>query len=252
MNLLQLKDLSPTIELGVHAGDEVEDISELIILSAPEFYGHWGERYVVDKFFLDKQVLQFDAYTEGGYTPPVLRQHQMNGEREGDIIKLYHDGTSLFATVRWCEPEKAKENIKSGRWKYVSGGFWSFTDDKGREYDFGLIEVSLASIPHITKTVDGGARILNSIIPDSQKALAEKISPYLTDEEFRQLFSSNEELLQSNRLLPMREATPPTEEDNLILSSKLKEMAETRFGGGTAGVLRAINWAKSQGLKVVK
>lgn len=110
-----------------------------------------GKRITVDQDFMDRQVEQFAKMTELGYETPVLREHEHNGENDGDILDYtqhtYEGREVLLAALALNDPE-AETKVKSRRFKYVSPSFKSFEDDRGNKFHLALTEISLVSAPH--------------------------------------------------------------------------------------------------------
>lgn len=110
-----------------------------------------GQKIAVDDRFLSERVRQHRLLSEDGYAPPVLAEHTADGERRGDILDVrqhtYKGKPALIAAVAFADVD-AEDKIRRGAIKYVSPGFKSFTDDKGRDFRFVLAELSLVSAPH--------------------------------------------------------------------------------------------------------
>jgi hypothetical protein len=136
----------------------------VLLAQAPGFvYG--GKQFEVDGAWLDERVSEYRQLLKGDYTAPLLREHDRDGERHGDILKLQRhaiDGKeSLIAAVAFADPE-AEDKIKQGRIKYLSPAFGPVEDDRGRKFKFALREASLVAAPHQKNLSPGDSHVLGA------------------------------------------------------------------------------------------
>ena len=136
----------------------------VLLAQAPGFvYG--GKEFEVDGDWLDERVSEYRQLLKGDYTAPLLREHDRDGERHGDILKLQRhtiDGKeSLIAAVAFADPE-AEDKIKQGRIKYLSPAFGPIEDDRGRKFSFALREASLVAAPHQKNLSPGDSHVLGA------------------------------------------------------------------------------------------
>jgi hypothetical protein len=136
----------------------------VLLAQAPGFvYG--GKEFEVDGDWLDERVSEYRQLLKGDYTAPLLREHDRDGERHGDILKLQRhaiDGKeSLIAAVAFADPD-AEDKIKQGRIKYLSPAFGPIEDDRGRKFSFALREASLVAAPHQKNLSPGDSHVLGA------------------------------------------------------------------------------------------
>ena len=134
----------------------------VLLAQAPGFV-YRGEEFKVDGEWLDERVGEYRQLLKGDYTAPLLREHDRDGERHGDILKLQRysiDGKdSLIAAVAFADPD-AEDKIKQGRIKYLSPAFGPVEDDRGRRFAFALREASLVAAPHQKNMSPGDTHVL--------------------------------------------------------------------------------------------
>lgn len=97
-------------------------------------------------------LLNFQTYASGQepYTFPVLREHQFNGERDGDILQVkvsdWRGMPTLWLKVHWVK--ETFDKIIQGKIKNVSVRIDnSYTDATGVQYGLIVREVSLTGSP---------------------------------------------------------------------------------------------------------
>jgi len=136
----------------------------VLLAQAPGFV-YQGKEYKVDGDWLDDRVAEYRVLLKGDYTAPLLREHDRDGERHGDILKLQRhslDGKdSLIAAVAFADPD-AEGKIKQGRIKYLSPAFGPIEDDRGRKFSFALREASLVAAPHQKNLSPGDSHVLGA------------------------------------------------------------------------------------------
>lgn len=136
----------------------------VLLAQAPGFV-YKGSEFKVDGDWLDERVSEYRQLLKGDYTAPLLREHDRDGERHGDILKLQRhtiDGKdSLIAAVAFADPE-AEAKIKQGRIKYLSPAFGPVEDDRGRKFKFALREASLVAAPHQKNLTPGDSHVLGA------------------------------------------------------------------------------------------
>lgn len=136
----------------------------VLLAQAPGFvYG--GKEFAVDGAWLDERVSEYRQLLKGDYTAPLLREHDRDGERHGDILKLQRhkigEKDSLIGAVAFADPE-AEAKIKQGRIKYLSPAFGPIEDDRGRKFSFALREASLVAAPHQKNLSPGDSHVLGA------------------------------------------------------------------------------------------
>lgn len=150
----------PVDPLGRH-------VSWAILLSAPglhyTFDGDTTPTFLpVDEGFVDRQIALYAEMQGAAYTAPVINGHDeaANPHRRGDVLALAkwvdpRDGTlKLLGAVAWAD-EDAPDKIRTGALKYLSGGWGTLKDEKGREIPGVLRHVGVVSAPH-QLNIDGG------------------------------------------------------------------------------------------------
>jgi len=159
----------------------------VVIAQAPGFV-YQGRHFDVDGSWIEDRVAEYRKLAKGDYTAPMLREHDRDGERHGDVLALRRhsiDGVdSLIAAVAFADPE-AEDKLKRGQIKYVSPSFGPIEDDRGNTYDFALREVSLVAAPHQKHLKPGDTHVLGTegeVMPehydDKEKAeLADEAKP---------------------------------------------------------------------------
>ena len=143
----------------------------VLLAQAPGFV-YRGEEFKVDGEWLDDRVGEYRQLLKGDYTAPLLREHDRDGERHGDILKLQRhsiDGKdSLIAAVAFADPD-AEDKIKQGRIKYLSPAFGPVEDDRGRRFAFALREASLVAAPHQKNMSPGDTHVLGGELKEGDK-----------------------------------------------------------------------------------
>ena len=143
----------------------------VLLAQAPGFV-YRGEEFKVDGEWLDERVGEYRQLLKGDYTAPLLREHDRDGERHGDILKLQRhsiDGKdSLIAAVAFADPD-AEDKIKQGRIKYLSPAFGPVEDDRGRRFAFALREASLVAAPHQKNMSPGDTHVLGGALKEGDK-----------------------------------------------------------------------------------
>ena len=143
----------------------------VLLAQAPGFV-YRGEEFKVDGDWLDERVGEYRQLLKGDYTAPLLREHDRDGERHGDILKLQRhsiDGKdSLIAAVAFADPD-AEDKIKQGRIKYLSPAFGPVEDDRGRRFAFALREASLVAAPHQKNMSPGDTHVLGGELKEGDK-----------------------------------------------------------------------------------
>jgi len=136
----------------------------VVIAQAPGFV-YQGRQFDVDGSWIEDRVAEYRKLAKGDYTAPMLREHDRDGERHGDVLALRRhsiDGVdSLIAAVAFADPE-AEDKLKRGQIKYVSPSFGPIEDDRGNTYDFALREVSLVAAPHQKHLKPGDTHVLGA------------------------------------------------------------------------------------------
>lgn len=136
----------------------------VLLAQAPGF-AYQGREYAVDADWIDARVKDYQRLTAADYTAPLLREHQRDGERHGDVLKLARfelDGRpALIAAVAFSDPA-ADDKIKRGMIKYLSPSFGPIEDDRGRKYDFALREASLVAAPHQKHLSPGDSHVIGA------------------------------------------------------------------------------------------
>jgi len=136
-----------------------------VLLAQSPGFVYKGSEYKVDGDWLDERVSEYRQLLKGDYTAPLLREHDRDGERHGDILRLQRhtiDGKdSLIAAVAFADPD-AEEKIRQGRIKYLSPAFGPVEDDRGRKFSFALREASLVAAPHQKNLSPGDSHVLGA------------------------------------------------------------------------------------------
>jgi phage terminase small subunit len=137
-------------------------VAWVALTQAPGFiYG--DKAFKVDEDFIKAQIDGYRSLTRADYTAPVLREHSRNGERSGDVLALasvvIDERLTLIGALALSDPE-AQDKIKRGEIKYVSPSFGPISDDRGRDFDFALREVSLVAAPHQKHLTPGTTHVL--------------------------------------------------------------------------------------------
>lgn len=137
-------------------------VAWVALTQAPGFiYG--DKAFKVDEDFIKAQIDGYRSLTRADYTAPVLREHSRNGERSGDVLALasvvIDERLTLIGALALADPE-APDKIKRGEIKYVSPSFGPISDDRGRDFDFALREVSLVAAPHQKHLTPGTTHVL--------------------------------------------------------------------------------------------
>ncbi len=136
-----------------------------VLLAQTPGFVYGGKEFEVDGDWLDERVSEYRQLLKGDYTAPLLREHDRDGERHGDILKLQRhkiDGKdSLIAAVAFADPD-AEDKIKQGRIKYLSPAFGPIEDDRGRKFSFALREASLVAAPHQKNLTPGDSHVLGA------------------------------------------------------------------------------------------
>ena len=137
-------------------------VAWVALTQAPGFiYG--DKAFKVDEDFIKAQIDGYRSLTRADYTAPVLREHSRNGERSGDVLALasvvIDERLTLIGALALSDPE-AQDKIKRGEIKYVSPSFGPISDDRGRDFDFALREVSLVAAPHQKHLSPGVTHVL--------------------------------------------------------------------------------------------
>ena len=124
-----------------------------LVLPEKAVVHHPSGDFPADAAMLEKLVSAHIQYTAGGYVPPILEQHDLSGDRAGELQALQYrydgpHGPGLYARIKWSND--ALERIKAGKQKYLSIGIcFGWEDYSGTVYDALVYEISLATIPHI-------------------------------------------------------------------------------------------------------
>ena len=80
------------------------------------------------------------------WTPPILREHNSRGSRDGDILGAEVSGDELFVRVQWRDG--VWSDIQNEEVEFVSVGIRGpYQDMRGEEYSDVIWEVSLTSHP---------------------------------------------------------------------------------------------------------
>ena len=136
-----------------------------VLLAQEPGFVYRGKQYDVDAAWLDERVGEYRKMLKGSYTAPLLREHDRDGERHGDILKLQRhkiDGReSLIGAVAFADPD-AGDKIKRGQIKYLSPAFGPVEDDRGNQYAFALREASLVAAPHQKNLTPGDSHVLGA------------------------------------------------------------------------------------------
>ena len=136
-----------------------------VLLAQSPGFVYKGSEYKVDGDWLDERVSEYRQLLKGDYTAPLLREHDRDGERHGDILRLQRhtiDGKdSLIAAVAFADPD-AEDKIRQGRIKYLSPAFGPVEDDRGRKFSFALREASLVAAPHQKNLSPGDSHVLGA------------------------------------------------------------------------------------------
>lgn len=105
--------------------------------------------FVVDKIFANEMIASYKEVTKDGYRPPVLIEHQTNGEIQGIIVDLFADNKGI-----WAVAEMAKgvlDKFKAGIYRNISPSFVpeKVHENSGKKLRNVLREVSLVAVPHL-------------------------------------------------------------------------------------------------------
>lgn len=141
--------------MGLPPLEQFEDgsgrhLSWVFCIGAPGLHYH-GEWIDVDDAWIDERLAHWGLLTAGGYEPPVIREHEPNGERAGSLVALHRymapEGPSLAAAVRWSLPD-AKEKIERGEIRYFSPGIMALEHSDTGQILYTIRELSMTSCPH--------------------------------------------------------------------------------------------------------
>lgn len=148
-----LREVTPT--MGLPPLSQYEDhsgrhLSWIFCIGAPGLHYH-GEWIDVDDAWIAERLAHYQLLTAGGYEPPVIREHEPNGERAGSIVALCRymapEGPSIAAAVRWALPD-AREKIERGEIRYFSPGIMALEHSDSGQILYTIRELSLTSCPH--------------------------------------------------------------------------------------------------------
>jgi hypothetical protein len=152
-NATVLREVTPT--MGLPLLSQYEDgsgrhLSWIFCIGAPGLFYH-GDWIDVDDAWIAERLDHFQLLTAGGYEPPVIREHEPNGERAGSIVALCRymapEGPSIAAAVRWSLPD-AREKIERGEIRYFSPGIMALEHSDSGEVLYTIRELSMTSCPH--------------------------------------------------------------------------------------------------------
>lgn len=152
-NAAVLREVTPT--MGLPPLSQYEDgsgrhLSWIFCIGAPGLHYH-GDWIDVDDAWIAERLDHWTKLTAGGYEPPVIREHEPNGERAGSIVALCRymapEGPSIAAAVRWALPD-ARERIERGEIRYFSPGIMALEHSDSGEILYTIRELSMTSCPH--------------------------------------------------------------------------------------------------------
>lgn len=141
--------------MGLPPIEQFEDgsgrhLSWVFCIGAPGLHYH-GEWIDVDDAWIDERLAHWKLLTAGGYEPPVIREHEPNGERAGSLVALRRymapEGPSIAAAVRWSLPD-AREKIERGEIRYFSPGIMALEHSDTGQILYTIRELSMTSCPH--------------------------------------------------------------------------------------------------------
>lgn len=141
--------------MGLPPLEQFEDgsgrhLSWVFCIGAPGLHYH-GEWIDVDDAWIAERLAHWSLLTAGGYEPPVIREHEPNGERAGSLVALCRymapEGPSIAAAVRWAIPD-AREKIERGEIRYFSPGIMALEHSDTGEVLYTIRELSMTSCPH--------------------------------------------------------------------------------------------------------
>lgn len=141
--------------MGLPPLEQFEDgsgrhLSWVFCIGAPGLHYH-GEWIDVDDAWIDERLAHWALLTAGGYEPPVIREHEPNGERAGSLVALRRymapEGPSIAAAVRWAIPD-AREKIERGEIRYFSPGIMALEHSDTGQILYTIRELSMTSCPH--------------------------------------------------------------------------------------------------------
>ena len=152
-------------ELGLPPLEDPDGLGRTVkwvrLMKGPVLH-YYGDEIELSEEYLALLVANTVKQNGPDYRTPLIRQHEPNGEREGELFTfLVHpegDVFSLFTGVVFLDkPEEASEKIESGKWSSVSVGIWESQDSISGIWRCIIAELSLVSAPHIND-----AKILNT------------------------------------------------------------------------------------------
>lgn len=163
--------------------DELGRYVRWMLITDTEGGGFWcwsrvSQEYVwveVSEGEIDRWVSEYGRMCAGGYEAPLQAEHSgmvTGGERLGDILAL----------AKWWHPERgewaligavafaavdADVRIQRRSIRFCSPGFGSFTDERGQEFEFVFLELSLTTRPqqknkgvtHVLSAATGGSDV---------------------------------------------------------------------------------------------
>lgn len=152
-NAAVLREVTPTMglpPLSQYDDNSGRHLSWIFCIGAPGLFYH-GEWIDVDDAWIAERLAHWALLTAGGYEPPVIREHEPNGERAGSIVALCRymapEGPSIAAAVRWSLPD-AREKIERGEIRYFSPGIMALEHSDSGEMLYTIRELSMTSCPH--------------------------------------------------------------------------------------------------------
>jgi hypothetical protein len=112
-----------------------------------DFY-YRGQLHRVDEEYLARIVNDFEVLLATGWTSPILIEHEMKGERHGDVFALFASGKTLSALVAWADKD-AEAQIAAGKWRDVSVGLYTVEHAATGLELYTVLEVSRTAVPHM-------------------------------------------------------------------------------------------------------
>ena len=178
------------------------------------------------------------------WTPPVIREHESNGTRDGDVLSVDVQSGELFATCDW--KDSTWEAILAEEVEYVSVRIEGpYTDMAGETYERVVWEVSLTTHP-VRKDIGRIQDTLTLALSDGRNIPVEPGTEAIMEELVNELVARLDSL--ESRLTAMEEASmadapedAPTEEAPAEASDTPEEdVALSEVAGRLERIERAI------------
>ncbi|MEO1272288.1 MAG: hypothetical protein AAFX99_29680 [Myxococcota bacterium] len=112
-----------------------------------------GREIDIDRSELERQVQVYHEMRSWGYLPPVLSEHQKDGERDGHLLDVrtwdHPDGRRVLIGAVQLNVPDAQSKLDNQQIYYFSPGLGPVEDPKtGKVYPLATREVSRVSAPH--------------------------------------------------------------------------------------------------------